>query len=210
MESLQEHVRVFIRSNYSGPTSPKACPAPSLWSRQAGCLEDSYRSQPWALFRLLHDCDVILAASVMGVRVFGDFGCLVRRRNTVVGVDLPLLGVLGYPRVEVTAATRRGFMRLDVQLRPASESYQVGGGLFPRAWNRRPRNEVLPELRERAGRMAFDHAHEYPSQWAAIRSIAEKLGCTSEAMRHWVRRGERDARKVRPRRKSPFVTMGYS
>ena len=49
------------------------------------------------------------------------------------------------------------------------------------------------ELRERAVRMVFDHRHEYPSQWATIRSVAEKLGCTTEALRRWVRQGERDA-----------------
>jgi transposase-like protein len=41
--------------------------------------------------------------------------------------------------------------------------------------------------------MVFDHTHEYPSQWAAMRSIAEKLGCTVEALRRWVRQAERNA-----------------
>jgi transposase-like protein len=41
--------------------------------------------------------------------------------------------------------------------------------------------------------MVFDHAHEHPSQWATIRSVAEKLGCTVEALRRWVRQAERDA-----------------
>ena len=49
-----------------------------------------------------------------------------------------------------------------------------------------------PEVRERAVRMVQEHASEYPSQWAAIRSIAEKIGCTSEAVRRWVRQTERD------------------
>jgi hypothetical protein len=39
--------------------------------------------------------------------------------------------------------------------------------------------------------MVFEHAHEHPSQWAAMRSIAEKLGCTTEALRRWVRQAER-------------------
>jgi transposase len=40
--------------------------------------------------------------------------------------------------------------------------------------------------------MVFEHAREHPSQWAAMRSIAEKLGCTTEALRRWVRQAERD------------------
>src|SRR5439155_24014231 len=49
-----------------------------------------------------------------------------------------------------------------------------------------------PEVRERAIRMVQEHAHEHPSQWATIRSVAEKLGCTVEALRRWVRQAERD------------------
>ena len=49
-----------------------------------------------------------------------------------------------------------------------------------------------PEVRERAVRMVFEHAQDHPSQWAAITSIAEKIGCTAETLRHWVRQAERD------------------
>lgn|SRR5690554_2174435 len=52
-----------------------------------------------------------------------------------------------------------------------------------------------PEVRERAVRMVFEHAHEHPSQWAAIQSIAEKIGCSGETLRNWVRRAERDQGK---------------
>jgi len=41
-------------------------------------------------------------------------------------------------------------------------------------------------------RLVFDHEHQYDSQWASIRSVAEKIGCTSETLRHWVRQAERD------------------
>jgi transposase len=49
-----------------------------------------------------------------------------------------------------------------------------------------------PEVRERAVRMVFDHSHEHPSQRAAIQSIAEKIGCSGETLRNWVRQAERD------------------
>ena len=44
-----------------------------------------------------------------------------------------------------------------------------------------------PEVRDRAIRMVVDHRGEYPSQWAAIQSVANKLGMTPETLRHWVR-----------------------
>ncbi len=48
------------------------------------------------------------------------------------------------------------------------------------------------ELRERAVRMVFEHQGEHESQWAAICSVAQKVGCSSEALRKWVRSAERD------------------
>jgi transposase-like protein len=49
-----------------------------------------------------------------------------------------------------------------------------------------------PELRERAVRLVFEHAAQHESQWAAIESIAAKIGCTAETLRKWVRQAERD------------------
>ena len=45
--------------------------------------------------------------------------------------------------------------------------------------------------------MVFEHEGDHASQWAAIGSIAAKIGCTAETLRHWVRQAERDAR-LRP------------
>jgi transposase len=49
-----------------------------------------------------------------------------------------------------------------------------------------------PEVIERAVRMVFESEGQYPSQWAAIESVASKIGCTAETLRRWVRRAERD------------------
>jgi hypothetical protein len=50
-----------------------------------------------------------------------------------------------------------------------------------------------PEVRERAVRMVLDHQGEHSSQWAAITSVAGKIGCKAETLRTWVRRAERDS-----------------
>jgi transposase len=54
------------------------------------------------------------------------------------------------------------------------------------------RGRYPKELRERAVRMVFEHREEHPSLWAAICSIAEKFGVSSETLRKWVRRAEVD------------------
>jgi len=50
-----------------------------------------------------------------------------------------------------------------------------------------------PEVKERAVRMVLEREREHDSQWAAIRSISSKIGCSAEALRNWVRQAERDA-----------------
>ena len=52
-----------------------------------------------------------------------------------------------------------------------------------------------PDVRERAVRMVFEHEGEHASQWAAISSIAAKIGCNPETLRGWVRQTERDQGK---------------
>ena len=49
------------------------------------------------------------------------------------------------------------------------------------------------EVRERAVRLVFEQENSHGSQWAAIGSVASKLGCTAETLRRWVRQMERDS-----------------
>ena len=53
-------------------------------------------------------------------------------------------------------------------------------------------NRFSPEVRQRAVRMVLEHGGDHASQWAAIGSIAGKIGCTAETLRRWVRQAERD------------------
>ncbi len=53
--------------------------------------------------------------------------------------------------------------------------------------------QFSPEVKDRAVRLVLEHQAEYPTQWAAITSIASKIGCAAETLRQWVRRAERDA-----------------
>ena len=52
-----------------------------------------------------------------------------------------------------------------------------------------------PEVQQRAVRLVLDQQQEHESQWAAIGSVAGKIGCTPETLRRWVRQAERDLGK---------------
>ena len=52
--------------------------------------------------------------------------------------------------------------------------------------------QFSPEMRERAVRMVLEHKGQYESEWAAINSIAPKVGCTPETLRKWTRQDQTD------------------
>jgi transposase len=54
-------------------------------------------------------------------------------------------------------------------------------------------NKFSPEVRERAVRMVQEHRKDYPSQWAAVESIAPKIGCVPHTLHEWVRKHEIDS-----------------
>ena len=60
-------------------------------------------------------------------------------------------------------------------------------------------NKFAPEVRDRAVRMVFDHERDHPSRWAAVVSIAEKIGCVPQTLLEWVKKAESAARSSKRR-----------
>ena len=54
-------------------------------------------------------------------------------------------------------------------------------------------NRFSPEVRPRAVRLVLEHEKDHPSRWAAISSIAAKIGCTAQSLNEWVKKAEVDS-----------------
>ena len=53
-------------------------------------------------------------------------------------------------------------------------------------------NKFSPEVRTRAVRMVLEHGVEYPSRWAAVVSVSQKIGCSAHTLNDWVKKAEVD------------------
>ena len=51
-------------------------------------------------------------------------------------------------------------------------------------------NRFSPEVRTRAVRLVLEHEQDHPSRWAAISSVAAKIGCTAQSLNEWVKKAE--------------------
>ena len=93
------------------------------------------------------------------------------------------------PLVPQHGRTRSGLNTTEIVNRPGFSETPL---LEKMGVNMGRPSRYSPEVRERAVRMVFEHQGDYDSQWAALASIASKIGCTTETLRKWVRQAERD------------------